>query len=107
MRRNHGILRHGRRAYRGLQRLLRDESGAVGTTEMLLLGTVVALGLLVGLAEYRNALVQEYGDLAGALLNIDQSYSYEIDGVIHAFNDTPAGVNGGGVTVSSAGASEQ
>ncbi|MEI7701427.1 MAG: hypothetical protein WCK86_16630 [Planctomycetia bacterium] len=43
--------------------------------EFILIGTLVSIGVIVGLAEYRNAVVQEYGDVSAALLHLDQSWS--------------------------------
>jgi hypothetical protein len=48
--------------------------------ELVILSTIVVFGLIVGLAMYRNALVQEYGDLSAALLHLDQSFSINGEG---------------------------
>lgn len=63
--------------------LWRDERGAVHAAMYLLLLTLVALGALVGLATYRDQVVQELGDLATALNHLDQS--------VGTFQDTDAG----------------
>jgi len=55
----------GRRGSRG-SRGSRGRRGAV-TVEYLLLVTLVGIGVLVGLAAVRNALVQELDDVASAI----------------------------------------
>ncbi len=56
-------------------RLWRDQRGETSAMAMLLLTTIVALGAIVGLATLRDQIVQELGDLAAAIENLDQSYS--------------------------------
>ncbi len=56
-------------------RLWRDQRGETSAMAMLLLTTVVALGAIAGLATLRDHLVQELGDAAAAIDNLDQSYS--------------------------------
>ena len=58
------------------RRLLLDESGFILTTESVLLGTLVVLGLIVGLAEVRNAVVQELGDYSQAVAWLSQTYEF-------------------------------
>jgi Flp pilus assembly pilin Flp len=48
--------------------------------EYLLMGTIVALGILVGLVSYRDAIATEYGDIAAALKNLNQSFSFTLSG---------------------------
>ena len=59
----------------GRARLVRDECGAVSALGMLLLTTIVALGAIVGLATFRDQVVQELGDVSLALQNLNQTYS--------------------------------
>jgi len=54
------------------------EQGAMQVTEYLLMGTIICLGVIVGLVSYRNSLVLEYGDIAAAFISIDQSYEYSL-----------------------------
>ena len=72
-------------------RLWRDESGAVTYTSVILLYTLLALGAIVGLVSLRNQIVQEFGDLAIALDQLDQSYSvdYASDCPDYSFEDQP------------------
>lgn len=58
-----------------LKNFWRDERGEVSAMSMLLLTAIVALGAIVGLATLRDQIVQEMGDLAIALENLDQSFS--------------------------------
>lgn len=57
-------------------RFFNDESGFLLSTESLLLGTIGVLGLIVGLAEVRNAAVQELGDFSQAVAMLSQDYEY-------------------------------
>ncbi len=63
-----------------LKRLWNDEAGFVVSTELILLATVAVIGLLVGMAAVRDGVVSELSDVAGAVQDVNQSYSY--DGVI-------------------------
>jgi hypothetical protein len=66
---------HAIAAVIGRSRLVRDEGGAISALGMLLLTTIVALGAIVGLATFRDQVVQELGDVALALQNLNQSFS--------------------------------
>jgi Flp pilus assembly pilin Flp len=59
-----------------VQNLWRDEQGAVGSAELLLIMTIMVIGVVVGMKSFRDAAVTEFADLAQALANLDQSYSY-------------------------------
>lgn len=61
-----------------LKRLWNDERGYVVSTELILLGTIIVIGLIVGLATYRDAVVQEFGDTGAAVGQVDQSYTVEV-----------------------------
>ena len=58
-----------------MKKLWNDEQGTVAF-EYLLVGTLVALSLVVGLNAVGRALNSELVELAGAIVNLDQSYSY-------------------------------
>ena len=60
-----------------LRRLWADEAGFVVTTELVLVATTLVIGMIVGLATVRDQVVQEMGDLALAIGNVNQSYVYE------------------------------
>jgi hypothetical protein len=59
-----------------LHRLWADEAGFVVSTELVLVATILVIGLVLGLTSLRNQVVQELGDLAQAIANINQSYEY-------------------------------
>jgi len=55
--------------------LWNDESGVILSAEIVLIGTILVLGMLVGLVELQCAIVAELSDLSSAFGNLDQSYS--------------------------------
>lgn len=59
-----------------LHRIWKDEAGFVVSTELVLIATILVIGLVVGLATVRDQVVQELGDLALAIGNVNQSYEY-------------------------------
>ncbi len=59
-----------------LHQIWKDEAGFVVSTELVLIATILVIGMVVGLATVRNAVVQELGDVAMAIGNINQSYTY-------------------------------
>jgi len=71
-----------------LNRFASSELGAMQVAEYLLMGTVITLGVLVGLVSYRDALVLEYGDVATAFQRIDQSYSFTLSGTTYSYTDS-------------------
>ena len=61
-----------------IQRLWHDQRGAVLSIELVLIGSIVLLGLIVGLAAYRDSVVQELGDTGASIGSVNQSYSVSI-----------------------------
>lgn len=59
-----------------LKHLWRDQSGVVISTDLILVGTILGLGLIVGLVSLRNQVVQEFADTANAVGSLNQGYSY-------------------------------
>lgn len=57
-----------------LSRLWDDEDGVVLSAELVLIGTILVIGLIVGLANLQNAVVGELNDLGSAIGGADQSY---------------------------------
>jgi len=55
---------------------LRSEEGFILSTEAVLIGTITVLGMIVGLAEIRNNVVQELGDYSQAVAQLSQDYSF-------------------------------
>jgi len=69
-------------------RLWRDERGNIGASGVVLVYAILVLGAIVGLVVLRNAIVQEFGDLAVALRSVDQSFSIVISGPPQGYTDT-------------------
>lgn len=59
-----------------MKNLFNDENGFVVSAELILVATIVVLGLIVGLAEVRQAVNEELEDVAAAIGAINQSYTY-------------------------------
>ncbi|MBL9093864.1 MAG: hypothetical protein JNL96_21790 [Planctomycetaceae bacterium] len=57
-------------------RLWAEETGAVVSAEIMLAGTILVLGVIVGLKSVRDSVVTELADVAQAFANINQSYCY-------------------------------
>ena len=55
---------------------LSDDSGFLLSSESVIVGTLLVLGLVVGLTEVRNAVVQELGDYSQAVAWLSQDYEY-------------------------------
>lgn len=53
----------------------RDEG--VLTFEWILLLSLVAIGIVGGISAVRDGLIDELGDVVGAVINVDQSYTVE------------------------------
>ncbi len=58
------------------QRLWQDETGVVNSVDLILMGTILVLGVIVGLVSLRNQIVQELSDTANAIGALNQGYSY-------------------------------
>ncbi len=63
---------------RVFRRLLQDENGFLSATDYILATTILAFGAIVGLVTLRDAVVQEFGDIAVALEFLPQTYSVTI-----------------------------
>jgi len=70
---------------------LRSEEGFILSTEAVLIGTITVLGLIVGLAEVRNAVVQELGDYSQAVALLSQDYAFTS---VSSTNDAGISTNG-------------
>ena len=60
--------------------LWRDERGFIQSAELVLSATLVVIGMIVGLATFRDATVQELADTGAAVGQLNQSYSVAITG---------------------------
>lgn len=67
-----------REALNMLTSLWRDDRGFVVSTEMIFLAAILVIGLIVGLAAYRDAVFQELSDTGSAIGQINQSYTLEV-----------------------------
>jgi hypothetical protein len=76
------------------RKLWSDESGFIVSTDLILISSILVIGLLVGLVTLRDQIVQELGDVAVAVGNMNQSYSFAGQSVTFAgFTFTVAGSN--------------
>ena len=76
----------------------------MASLEQIFLTTFLAIGVLAGLTTYRDAHVQELGDIAVALDHLDQTYTYTVNGVTSQYTDTvtltdPLGLPPAGMSV--------
>ena len=60
-----------------LLRRARDQDDGTLTFEWILLITVLVIGVVGGLSAVRDGIIDELGDVVGAVVNIDQSYTVE------------------------------
>ncbi len=73
-----------------MQQLLRDEAGFIISAELVLVATLLVIGLIVGLSEVQHAVVSELNDVADAIGELNQCYSFsgfhkrDFNGVVHA-----------------------
>jgi len=58
-----------------LKRLWNDQNGAIISIELVLVATIAVLGMVVGLSTVRNSVTNELGDVAGAVDDVNQSYT--------------------------------
>ena len=59
-----------------LRQLLNDEAGFIVSAELVLIATLLVIGLIVGLSEVQHAIVAELNDVADAIGELNQCYSY-------------------------------
>lgn len=57
-------------------KLWQDETGFVISSEMVFIATIVVIGMVTGLATVRDQVALELADIADAVSELDQSYSY-------------------------------
>jgi hypothetical protein len=57
-----------------LKALWNDESGVILSAEIVLVGTILVLGMIVGLVELQCSVIAELSDLSSAIGNFDQSF---------------------------------
>jgi Flp pilus assembly pilin Flp len=59
-----------------LSRMWKDEDGVL-SFEWVLLVTLLTIGIVSGIAAARDAIIDELGDVAQAMLALDQSYTID------------------------------
>ena len=59
-----------------VNKLWNDECGFVLSVELVLISTIAVIGLLAGITAIRDAVISEMSDVAGAVQDLNQSYSY-------------------------------
>ena len=59
-----------------LKRVWNEEEGFLLTAEAILFATLLIIGLIAGLSSLRESIVTELGDLAQAISNLNQSFSF-------------------------------
>ena len=56
--------------------LWNDEAGFIVSIELILIATIAIIGLITGLTAVRDAVVSELSDVAGAVQDLNQCYSF-------------------------------
>lgn len=79
--------------------LWHDERGFIQSAELVLIGTLCVIGMIVGLAAFRDGTVQELADTGVAVGQLDQSYSVAITGGANDLDDIEVEEAGGVVTI--------
>lgn len=58
------------------KRLWNDDAGFIISIELILIATIAVIGLIAGFASVRDAVVSELSDVAGAVQDLNQCYSF-------------------------------
>ncbi len=74
-----------------LSRMWKEEDGVL-SFEWVLLVTLLTIGIVSGLSAARDAIIDELGDVAQAMLSLDQSYTidFPLNVDVHAVDATSA-----------------
>ena len=59
-----------------MNRLWNDEAGFIISTELMIVATILVLGMIVGLVSIRDQIVQELADVAEAISEFNQTFSF-------------------------------
>ena len=78
-------------------RLWNEETGAILSAEVMLVASVLVIGVIAGLASVRDSVTTELADLAQALGNINQSFSFSGTQGHHEINLRLVHVSNGGI----------
>ena len=57
-----------------LKTLWKDEAGVILSAELVLIGTILVVGMIVGLVELQCSVVDELNDLGEAIGSVNQSF---------------------------------
>ena len=68
-----------------LRKFWSEETGAIVSAEIMLVMTILVIGVIVGLKSVRDSVVTELADVAQALANVSQSYSFSATSGHHAY----------------------
>lgn len=71
----------------------KDESGFVNAANYLLMTTLLGIGMVAGLTAFRDAVVQELGDFALGLENLDHTYTVNSSFATFGYIDQELGGN--------------
>jgi hypothetical protein len=69
-----------------MSRLWKEETGAILSAEVMLVASILVIGVIAGLASLRDSVTTELADLAQALANVNQSYSFSGVAGHHSFS---------------------
>jgi len=67
-------------------RLWNEEIGAILSAEVMLVASILVIGVIAGLASLRDSVVTELADVAQAVANINQSFSFSGVAGHHTFS---------------------
>ena len=72
-----------------LRRVWREDEGVL-SFEWVLLVTLLVIGIVAGVSGARDAIIDELGDVAQAMLAVDQSYTvaFPLEVSVHALSST-------------------
>ena len=72
----HSRLHLGKKMQNPTKTLWNDEAGFIVSIELILIATIAIIGLITGITAVRDAVVSELSDVAGAVQDLNQSYSF-------------------------------
>jgi hypothetical protein len=67
-------------------RLWNEETGAILSAEVMLVASILVVGVIAGLASLRDSIVTELADVAQAVANVNQSFSFSGVSGHHTFS---------------------
>lgn len=72
-------------------RMVKEEDGVL-SFEWILLVTLLTIGIVSGISAARDAIIDEFGDVAQAMLSLDQSYTidFPLNVDVHTIDTTSA-----------------